>query len=43
MIYTEKTKRTLKLCYKAHQGQLDKNGLPYVHHPFHLGSVYRHP
>ena len=38
MIYTEKTKRALKLCYKAHQGQLDKNGLPYVHHPFHLAE-----
>lgn len=38
MIYTEKTKRALKLCYKAHAGQVDKSGLPYVHHPFHLAE-----
>jgi len=38
MIYTEKTKRALKLCYRAHAGQTDKSGLPYVHHPFHLAE-----
>ena len=38
MIYTEKTKRALKLCYKTHAGQVDKSGLPYVHHPFHLAE-----
>lgn len=38
MLYTEKTKRALKLCYKAHAGQVDKSGLPYVFHPFHLAE-----
>ena len=38
MIYTEKTKRAMKLCYKAHHGQVDKSGLPYVHHPLHLAE-----
>ena len=38
MIYTEKTKRALKLCYIAHAGQVDKSGLPYVFHPFHLAE-----
>lgn len=38
MIYTDKTKRAIKLCYKAHHGQLDKSGLPYVHHPLHLAE-----
>ena len=38
MIYTEKTKRALKLCYRAHAGHTDKSGLPYVHHPFHLAE-----
>jgi len=38
MIYTEKTKRAIKLCYKAHHGQDDKSGLPYVHHPLHLAE-----
>lgn len=38
MIYTEKTKRALKLCFEAHKDQLDKSGLPYVFHPFHLAE-----
>lgn len=38
MIYTEKTKRALKLCFDAHKDQLDKTGLPYVFHPFHLAE-----
>ena len=38
MIYTDKTKRAMKLCYKAHNGQVDKSGLPYVHHPLHLAE-----
>lgn len=38
MIYTENTKRAMKLCYKAHAGQTDKSALPYVHHPFHLAE-----
>ena len=38
MIYTEKTKKALKLCFEAHKNQLDKNGLPYVFHPFHLAQ-----
>lgn len=38
MIYTDKTKQALKLCYKAHSGQTDKSGLPYVHHPMHLAE-----
>lgn len=38
MIYTDKTKRAIKLCYKAHAGQVDKSGLPYVHHPLHLAE-----
>ena len=38
MIYTEKTKAALKLCFEAHKEQLDKNGMPYVFHPFHLAE-----
>ncbi len=38
MIYTEKTKRALKVCFDAHKDQLDKGGLPYVFHPFHLAE-----
>ena len=38
MIYTELTKKALKLCFDAHKEQLDKSGLPYVFHPFHLAE-----
>ena len=38
MIYTEKTKKALRLCFEAHKNQLDKSGMPYVFHPFHLAE-----
>lgn len=38
MIYTEQTKKALKLCFKAHKDQVDKSGIPYVFHPFHLAE-----
>ena len=38
MIYTEMTKKALKLCFTAHQYQTDKSGLPYVFHPFHVAE-----
>lgn len=38
MIYTPMTKRALTLCFAAHKDQLDKSGLPYVFHPFHLAE-----
>lgn len=38
MIYTELTKRAMKLCFDAHKDQVDKSGMPYVFHPFHLAE-----
>ena len=38
MIYTDKTKRAIKLCFEAHAGQVDKSDLPYAHHPLHLAE-----
>ena len=38
MIYTPKTKQALKLCFEAHKEQVDKSGIPYVFHPFHLAE-----
>ena len=38
MIYTPKTKKALRLCFDAHKEQVDKTGLPYVFHPFHLAE-----
>ena len=38
MIYTTLTKKALKLCFEAHKNQVDKSGMPYVFHPFHLAE-----
>ena len=38
MLYTAKTKQAIRLCFEAHKDQLDKSGLPYVFHPFHLAE-----
>ena len=38
MIYTDLTKKALKLCFEAHKEQTDKSGMPYVFHPFHLAE-----
>ena len=38
MIYTPLTKKALSLCFTAHKDQLDKSGMPYVFHPFHLAE-----
>ena len=38
MMYTPNTKKALKLCFEAHKNQLDKSGMPYVFHPFHLAE-----
>ncbi len=38
MIYTVLTKKAMEICYRAHDGQLDKGGIPYVFHPLHLAE-----
>ena len=38
MIYTKKTKEAMKLMFEKHKSQLDKSGLPYVHHPLHVAE-----
>ena len=38
MIYTPLTKKALKICFEAHKEQVDKTGMPYVFHPFHLAE-----
>lgn len=38
MIYTGNTKKALKLCFEAHKNQVDKSGMPYIFHPFHLAE-----
>lgn len=31
-------KKALKLSFEAHKNQVDKSGMPYVYHPFHLAE-----
>ncbi len=38
MIYTQMTKKAMKIAYQAHNGQFDKSGIPYIFHPFHLAE-----
>ena len=38
MIYTSLTNKAMQLAYKAHHGQVDKSGLPYKLHPYHLAE-----
>ena len=38
LLYTELTKKALKICFDAHKDQVDKSGIPYVTHPLHLAE-----
>ena len=38
MLYTKLTKKALTISFNAHKNQLDKSGLPYVFHPFHIAE-----
>ena len=38
MIYTPLTIQAACLAYSAHHGQLDKGGMPYIFHPYHLAE-----
>ncbi len=38
MIYSDLTKKAMKLCFDAHKSQTDKSGVPYVFHPFHVAE-----
>lgn len=38
MIYTQLTNKAMQIAYKAHDGQVDKAGMPYIFHPFHLAE-----
>ena len=38
MIYTPMTNKAIKLMYEAHKNQVDKSGIPYVFHPWHVAE-----
>ena len=39
MIYTEMTKKAMKLAYAVHDGQFDKGGVPYIFHPIAVAEA----
>lgn len=38
MLYTELTKKAMKIAFEVHKDQVDKNGIPYIYHPIHLAE-----
>lgn len=38
MIYTDLTKKALRISFAAHKDQVDKSGIPYVYHPYEVAS-----
>ena len=39
MIYSALTNAAMRLAYRAHHGQVDKCGIPYIFHPMHLAEA----
>lgn len=38
MIYTDLTVKAMRIAYNAHHGQLDRSGVPYIFHPYHVAE-----
>lgn len=38
MLYTEMTRKALRIAFDAHINQTDKTGMPYIYHPLHLAE-----
>jgi hypothetical protein len=40
MIYTDMTRKAMRIAYEAHHGQTDLAGVPYIYHPAHLAEAF---
>lgn len=38
MVYTELTKKAMRLAYEQHDCQSDRGGTPYIFHPYHIAE-----
>ncbi|MGI6212451.1 MAG: GTP pyrophosphokinase [Anaerovoracaceae bacterium] len=38
MLYTPMTKKAMQVMVEKHRGQLDRSGLPYMFHPWHVAE-----
>lgn len=38
MIYTDMTRAAIRIMWAAHKDQIDKSGVPYVFHPWHVAE-----
>ena len=38
MLYTENTKKAIKIMFEKHKEQVDKSETPYVFHPWHIAE-----
>lgn len=38
MIYTDMTRKAMGIMFEAHKDQMDKSGVPYVFHPWHVAE-----
>lgn len=39
MVYTDLTRKAMIVAYNAHDGQLDKSGVPYIFHPISVAEM----
>lgn len=38
MIYSDTVKKAINIMYEKHENQIDKGGVPYIFHPWHIAE-----